>query len=365
MSDDSAIPSDPISSAPPPPAPETLTDATPPPAIAPPRGRRRLLIVIGSVVVAVALIGTGLGIAFGTLSSSHDPKVAVSAFLDQVVAGHAEAAVRLLSPAPGGNQALLSDAVYGATTDRPTGYRIVSTEVHGAAATVTAELQTAGSTFTESYALHSTGKELLFFDTWVIDGSRLPSLTVTVETPAGGTVIINGARVSTDVLAAGGTLLALPGSYQVAYDSGNANVAAPPQTVTVTSSTATTSPADLHATLTDAGVAAAQAAVSGFLSGCLGQAALVPTGRCGWGLTDGSGKTLTDIHWTVEQTPVVGFDPFNIDGFEVTTTTTGRFRMDAKFSGGTATGTIDGYHVAGYITVAADGTPTFTSEYAE
>jgi hypothetical protein len=319
----------------------------------PPRPRRRRGLILGlSLGGFGVLLIAALGIGFAVLSAHYAPSASVSSFLDQVVKGRSAEAVKQMSPAPAGDLSLLQDHVYSATKHRITSYRITSTTVHGDDATVTAELRTDQGSWTQHFAL-VTERRWLIWRVWTLDGSLLPTITLDDVRPSGVDVTVNGAAIQEDHEDSS-VLYALPGRYTFAIETDNSLVAADSHTTQIRRLGDQRNVAvQLRFRLTDDGVAAARSAVDSYLDGCLSQAVLAPVGNCGFFVKNDPTGTVSNISWSLKQRPVVSFDTWQDDGWNVKTDTAGVFEMDGEYRGTEGEGDVSAfftsYDVEGYV----------------
>ncbi|WP_394939528.1 hypothetical protein [Psychromicrobium sp. YIM B11713] len=255
---------------------------------APPRKNRRGLLIGllsgGLALVLVLVIG---GIWFANASSQNAPEQQVKAFLQALVDGKAEQAMKLshteLSEA---DRLLVNDEVYSAAQSRITDYSIGKVVVKDGKATVSAEYSQAGKTTLKDFTLSSAGKDFLV-DKWQLDPIDLPSVKVKLAGPVSSGLSLGGVGLSPELVAGTGpkpailsamTVKALPGDYRLAPKNQDPAVTVEEQTVKVRGFDEEPGSYTLKSVLTAAGKAAITAAVSKYLDDCAAQNALVPKG---------------------------------------------------------------------------------------
>jgi hypothetical protein len=327
------------------------------------RRRILLLVLVGVGVLAIA----GLGTAYGLLSAHYAPSTSVTAFLDQVVKGRSAEAVKLMSPAPQGNAGLVSDDVYGSAKHRVTSYKIESTKTHGSHAEVTVRLHTDSGSWMQRFELVAGGHQLLW-DVWTVDGGNLPKITLDDSRPTGVTITANGVAIQKDN-SQYNEFYTLPGTYTFAVESDNSLVAADSHSAAIHSmSGGRNVKVQLRFRLSDDGIAAARNAVDQFLDGCLAQAALAPTGECGFYVENDPTGTISNILWSITRRPVVSFGDWDQDGWTAKTDTAGVFEMDGTYRGSQGHGDVSAlftsYDVQGYVALK-DGKIVFHSTYTD
>lgn len=365
MTDPTAAPTDPAPIAVPEPG---LAPAT----IEPQPKPRRLGLKIAAIAVgAVVLVGGGLGITYAVGAAQHTPDKQVAAFLQDLVDGKAESALELVVGAPTGNAALLTEEVYSAATDRITAFEITKSTVDGSTATVNTALTQGGETYEYAFTLTRVDTDVVW-DVWNIDGEAIPGYEVSFARPDGVEPTINGASVGL-MSAFEGFVPALPGTYEFAASGTTDSYTVEPVSETVTFASDGPVNASLAVILTEAGEAAARAAYSAHLGGCLSQQTIHPPDDCGFYVID-DGYTYSNIRWTVAAAPVFSFgdwrpDTFQEPGWFVIVETPGRIDFAADITTathyGTGTATFEGYRPQGYIAgFDENGVATYKSYYS-
>ncbi|WP_430297788.1 hypothetical protein [Sinomonas sp. B1-1] len=298
-----------------------------------PRARKRALVVAVAVVGVGLLVGAG-AIAVAVVKVGKGPDAVVRAYLDDVVAGRAEAAMEKVSPnVPNESRALLSDDVYGKAGGRIDRYSVVSTESAGNASTVVVELSQGGRTERQTFTVSKRDPSLLD-DHWTVDsGSLVRPLTVAVNTK-NPKVLANGTAVSTgasDVKVGNSyafgaadaptgpdgwlsdrttamTFYALPGEYTFGIDTGSPLLEVPEQRLRVAIGAQAPATAGLRAAPSRAFQDQLDASVKAFLDRCAARTELsksssssdsaCPFDRSAW-----SGYDYRNVHWSITKAP--------------------------------------------------------------
>lgn len=319
-------------------------------------------LIVGLVALS-ALLATG-GILIAIITVERSPQTAAERFLTALSDNDPDAVVATLTGRPGGQTTLIGDDT--TPTDGVTDFHIVSTTVEGTEATVTAEVTIAGETSSVDVPLRLVRRDLGIFDVWRVDSAVLPTVYISFARPDGMDLTVNGGSLAAFDGPSESAVPALPGTYVFEPTGGTDLYGAEPVTVTVGFGDKGT--AALPVRLTDAGTAAAQAAVNAQLDACVGQATLVPSGNCGFAASDdGAGATYTNIRWEILVRPTVTFGDYTErDGWVVTPATPGSLRVTADYDlpgeYGTAEANIDGVEQAGRITgFTPDGVASFES----
>ena len=134
--------------------------------------------IIAGIVTGVVVIGLiGSSVVINTLGKgTYGPQHKVEAYLQALVDGDADKAVKLLDPNVTDDQrVLLSNDVYEKAKNRPTAYRIVSTDISDDGATVEARITQSGKTYPVTFGLSKEGKQAVFFDDWRLESGLQPA----------------------------------------------------------------------------------------------------------------------------------------------------------------------------------------------
>ncbi|MGN6503095.1 MAG: hypothetical protein ACTHKX_09395, partial [Pseudolysinimonas sp.] len=342
-----------------PPAPAASAPAAPPAPAAPadPAARRRLLLILGIAGGALVLVIVAIIVIVSLIASSRSPKAAVSAYLDELVAGRVGQALLRVDGAA--ESPVLSDAVDTKADNRVTRYEVTDSRESGSTAQVTVDITTRSGGWTDVLQLVQVGGE------WRIDGRTLPTVDLTWMAPDGFGLAVNGVELDAEAITGQHTFAVLPGAYDITQSVRSDAFELVPQTLDIPSFVQSGAPEqlDVPVTLTDDGEAAANRALRSFLDNCARQNSPKPKGHCGFAVNTG-GKKYTTNKWTVTSRPTADFAPFDGTGWEVITTKPGIIKYKGTNSQYIGTATIKGYEYVGYITI--DGkVATFTSEYED
>jgi hypothetical protein len=189
---------------------------------------RRWVLIGGIGVAALVVLGVGGAIAVSQINQRvFGPEQVAQEYLDALEAGDASTAIEIGSvDTLEVDEALLTDEIYAAATDRPTDGQVVDVERSGDSAVLTVEYQQRGATVTETLFARRTGSTAVLFDEWQLRGNSIGTITLS-NSAAGDALTVNDVDV---VLADGWTLAALPGTYTLAgaesrwLDSGETSV---------------------------------------------------------------------------------------------------------------------------------------------
>jgi len=154
-----------------------------PPAMS--RAAKRGVIIGGSVVVGLGLlVAAGFG-AVAVVNSQNGPDAPVRAYLDEIAAGHADAASRLLDPGIRNDErTLLTDAAFADATRRIVVTGVRTTAKIDGRAEVTATFTLDGEAFTRDFSVVAGPKRWLVLDTWKLAGDPLlVPVTISGEVP--------------------------------------------------------------------------------------------------------------------------------------------------------------------------------------
>ncbi|MFS0728566.1 hypothetical protein ABC270_00650 [Curtobacterium sp. 1P10AnD] len=338
---------------------------------APRRPRRRMRrgaligIVAGAAALVLLVVGGGIGYANGM--STHAADRPVRAFLDDLVAGKAAAALEAAGIEHAKGDVLLTDAAYAKAEQRLTGYRITAVRTSGDSAAVTTALRQGGQDVPATFELSKTGEDWGVFPVWQLQPPRLGAVDVSVRGPARTPLRVAGKAVTTSKDGTA-TLTALPGTYDVAI-AGGKWVESGSATATVSGFGGTaSSPVALTATLTSAGKTAATKAVDAWVDTCIASHDPAPSGCSFYAYGEDPSYTYTNERWTLGTRPVVSIGEWSSGGWLVTTTTYGRATFTADISGpggvGTASAGPMNVNASGYITGFDSDGATFRSAVA-
>jgi hypothetical protein len=332
------------------------------------RSRRRLrrgqlvAVVAGSTAVVLLAIAGLVGYSVG--STSHAPERQVEAFLDDLSAGHVDAALAAAGVRHTKSDVLLTDAAYAKASGRVTGYRIAAVERSGGTATVGAYLTQSGRRVPATFTLEQVGTDWGVFPRWELTAPTLGAVDVAVKGPPKTTVVVAGQQTRTDSSGAV-ALRALPGTYDVAVDGGKWFSAKPTTTRVLGFGATASSPVSMTASLTPAGTQAATAAVDAWVDACIASTETAPSGCSFYAYGENPANTYTNQKWTLDTRPTVRVDGWLSKGWMVTTSSFGSATFTAAFTGPAGTGTATAgpinVNASGYVTGFSDAGATFVS----
>ncbi|TPW76919.1 hypothetical protein [Schumannella sp. 10F1B-5-1] len=315
------------------------------------------------IVAAVVVVNVG--------NATHSPASAVSAFLDKLKAGQAEAAVKTMSPQPEGDLTLIDDDVYKKAEGQVSSYSINRTS----GTTVTARVNyKSGDSSTETFKVTAKGKDFIW-DNYVVAGDSLPTVTATASGPSNLKLTVNGKELKPsddDATTSDYEFVSLPGTYTFDYEgkgvdllqweTGKVEV----KGLSTISAGVSGLDANLEVALSDSGVEAADKAIDAFFQSCFDQGSLTPTGGCGFSIRGTPGVTYTNIKWTVVERPDPDIGDWDGEGFSVVSLFNGHFSVTADASSaagvGTSSGDVRSINMLGTLKIGDDGAITYETK---
>lgn len=186
------------------------------------RAKERLTAVLVTAgIVAVVVVG-GL-VTVAVLNGARDPANQVRSYLDDIAAGHPDAASRLLDPGIRNEQrVLLSNRAFDHASQTITVTRVTTVSRTADSATVDAAFSLDGEAFSHTFHLVPGPKQWLFLDTWTLSGSPLispVSFRGDASSATVGGVLVSLAEGSSEgsqtETGQAGQLYAYPGIYSV------------------------------------------------------------------------------------------------------------------------------------------------------
>lgn len=319
-------------------------------------------IVAGGVLLLLIIVGV---IVFVLQSAAHSPQKAVDAYLRAIVHGDVTHALELGGVKATSSDLLLTKAAYRAATNHITHYSLSGAVTNGDGAAVTARITQGSERYTQSFALVKNGKDMLFFDNWELKPVALGRATVDIDAPSDAKFSI--ASVAIKDGSGSLRLTAFPGTYAVKMTSSNELYDAKATSAEVVGFTgAASKQARVEATLTDAGMKSAIAAVNTYIDGCAASTDFRPAG-CSFGSTgENPAYTYSNQKWTIDPRPEFTIGAWVGAGWAVKTTTPGTANFSADISdgaGGTGTATAGPItvRVSGYISKIDSSGATFKS----
>lgn len=268
---------------------------------------KRALIGIG-VVGGLGLVGLVVFSIAGSVLS--DPEKRAEAYLDALVEGDVEEAMRLApTDADEALTDLLNNDVYGAADDRITGYEITDVDDgFGDTVTVTVDLEGVEDGRGVELTLEEDGRRALFFTDWkVAEGGLASELTVSV--PEQSTSLeVNGVSVP----AAAGEdmdLWALPGSYAINPYGESTWIAAADSVTTVPASSYGVYAKVASPEPSEELTAQVQTELEKWVNDCMTSEDLEPSG-CPQSAF-GYGDDVRKVRWTLTSMPTLSWDGFD------------------------------------------------------
>jgi hypothetical protein len=175
--------------------------------------RRTAILVTVGVLGVVVLIGGTVAARAIVSKVAFSPDKPVLAYVEAVQDGRVSDAFALADPdVPTAERGLLTDEIYGAVENRPTGAKVTDVHVEGDDAWVTVESKQDGSTVSESFHVRKEGREFLVFDRWVLEAPYVPVVDVVALLPYDvDGFVVNGVEQD----ASGSAFRALPGTYTI------------------------------------------------------------------------------------------------------------------------------------------------------
>jgi hypothetical protein len=219
-------------------------------------------------LAAAAVLSTAVAAFFSatTIAATQaTPQLAVAHYLNALVHGKAQEAMRLGGIEPHRSDILLTEKAYAAATDRITAYTLDAPVTRRGVTTVHATVQQGDRPYERTFRLVRTG--LPFLPVWRL--APVTPDTVEVETagPAGLHVTVAGVAPKTGDAVA--TLRALPGSYPVKVSSDSDDFTAKSGVAISHAAGTKITPTVFAAELSDTGYDHAKAAVEAWLDACI------------------------------------------------------------------------------------------------
>ncbi|MFC7360919.1 hypothetical protein [Nocardioides astragali] len=260
---------------------------------------RRIALVVGAglaVLAAVPLTVSAISSAF------YSPEKAAQTYVDAVAAGDMGAVAEALPDSGDFSPLLLTEEIYEAATERPTGYEVGEVTILGDSAMV--EVEATGGVGGDSYlSLEKGGKKFGLFQEWEV-AEGLTS-TLNVSTDGVEELTVNGVSVEAP---SGGypTFVVLPGTYSVDLYAGNewldgaASEVAVPLGAYASADTTTPGPSDAFTERVDEEIGA-------WLEECMASTEPEPDGCPQSVYAFGDVRNLS---WELSEPPVVDYEYF-------------------------------------------------------
>ncbi|MFB9713636.1 hypothetical protein [Arthrobacter methylotrophus] len=327
-----------------------------------PAGRRKaLLIAVSSGVVAVLAIGS-LG-AVTVIKAGNGPDKVVRDYIQALVDGDAERAVRISDPGvPNEQRVLLSNTVYGAATKRIDGYAILSSQVTGKQATVWVEVRQDGRRSEIPFVLDMEHPDILD-DHWKLQSRGFNTVRLSADA-AVSAFSVNG--VGTVAAPRGGygsaiELPAFPGEYTIGLPAKEKYLAAKEKRILVgmVTSVRTTEDTSLEVTGSNELAAEVDRQVGAALSKCAASKELSPEG-CPF-YTFGFGETR-NVKWAVPVSPKISVRPSYNGTWRISTATAGTAEVSYERNTSFNPSTPDWKQENDSVAVRVYGTATVNSD---
>jgi uncharacterized cupin superfamily protein len=320
-----------------------------------PKGRKRALVILAAVGGAGVLAAAG-ALTLTLAKASKGPDAPVRAFLDDLVAGRAQAALEKASPdLPNDSRSLLTDEIYAKATGHIDKYSVISTETKDTTATVVVELGQDGRSQRQTFTL-SKHDPNLFDDNWTLEpGALIQPVQLTVNTknpkisingvqakPAStkaiGSYSSSSSSTGSDTVPDGWltplstqeTFYALPGTYKVTLDTGSPLIAAQDTSFTVALGAQAVPGAQVAAAVTKEFRTQLDASVKALLDKCTARttapASSSKSDGCPFGMYSSSSYDYRNVKWTITSQPTykVGNNVYSDGAVDIEDDATGK-----------------------------------------
>lgn len=303
-----------------------------------PAGRRRALIVAAATAVLAVLAVGGL-VAVNAVKVGNGPDKMVGDYIQALVDGDAERAVRISDPGvPNEQRVLLSNAVYGAAAKRIDGYTVLSSQVSGDKATVRVEVRQDGRRAEVPFVLNKEHPDLLD-DHWKLQSDGFNTVRLSADAPVAA-FSVNGVGTVTPKNQSGGygssiELPVFPGEYTVGLPSREKYLEAKEKRILVGIGTSvqSTGSTSLEVTASKELLTEVNRQVGSALSKCAASQELRPEG-CPF-YTFEFGETR-NVKWAVPVNPEISLRSSYDGTWRISTETTGKaevsYERNASFN---------------------------------
>jgi len=290
-----------------------------------PAGKKKALLVASAAGVVAALV-VGSLVTVSVIKASNGPDKLVGEYLQALIDGDAEKALRISDLGVSNDQrALLSNAVYGAAAKRIDGYTVLSTETTGDTATVLVEVRQDGRLAEVPFTLNKVRPELLD-DHWKLksNGTNIVRFSSDLDLK---TFSVNGVSVGTEAAYGGyGTsieLPAFPGEYTLAVPPSEKYLTADEERVTVAIGTGLRAAGDtrLKVRASDELLAQVNREVAALTGKCASSAKLQAEGCPFYKYEFGD---VRKVKWSVAANPSVSLSPSYDGTWRVNTESLGK-----------------------------------------
>lgn len=289
---------------------EAITSPAAPSAAEPeiPTVNRRTAVVVGlGVLGLVVLVGVAAGARAVVANLAFSPSAPVEEYVAAIQAGRVADAFAIADPdVPMSERGLLTDEVYAAVENRPTGGRVTWVDTRGNDAWVTVESKQDGATVTEEFHLTKRGREFLVFDRWVLEAPSIPDVDAMDVVPYGvDSFEVNGVLQTGDAR----MFRALPGEYTLTLpvsEDAQGLVSSSEVTGTVRSDSYSlhglSSTDQLAYSLSDDAVSAAERKAADYVSATCAGATTVTVKECDLDIWEFRDDEATDVVWVFGDT---------------------------------------------------------------
>ena len=271
-----------------------------------PEAKRRLKIgafIGGGAVVLVVALAVGYNVLAGSVYS---PKVQVENYLDALKDGDAEAALDLRPYNGEGNQAALTNEVFGQAEGRITDYEILEVETRSDRADVAVNVFQGGESSTMLFSLVSDGRAAVLFNQWRIE-SGPSDWSVDLSMPEGqDTVSVNGVPVKLENIDSDGyaRLALLPGEFVIAPPEGSKYVEfGEEEVVKLTPSSGYFGMVSFQAEYTDQLTADVTAEAEALLAKCIESTEMKPADCPNQAFAYRDPEDYRNVSWSLEKEP--------------------------------------------------------------
>ncbi|SEE91440.1 hypothetical protein SAMN04489740_3070 [Arthrobacter alpinus] len=265
------------------------------------------IIKIAAAWLMIFMLGIAAAIVTITLVNKEEfgPKSTVSSYLDALKDGNGAKAMGLLhAEKPGANAAALDGKALALSQEKLSDVKIADpTDAPDGQKNVTVSYTLDGTPLSTDFRLTPGSKRWLFFDSWDMVPSKLPTITASVVNA--NQASINGAAAN---MPDGKNSFAVfyPGSYELEYRS--ALFAAPPVTRNVSGPAQPIPAVGLATGPTSDLLAQVDSTIHKYLDECAKQAVLMPTG-CPMSAATNN-RVTSDVTWSVLEYPAITISPF-------------------------------------------------------
>lgn len=270
-----------------------------------PTGRRRIRWYWWALAAAAVVFTAAAALLSATAISSAQatPRTAVSHYLDALVHGKANQAMKLGRIDARPDDILLTEKAYATATDRITSYSLAAPVTRKGVTTVTATVQQGGRPYQRTFRIVRDGG-LPFLPLWRLAPVTPDTVEVQAAGPTGLSFTVAGVAPNDGGRLA--KLRALPGSYPVEVRSDSADFSAKSGVAISHPAGSVVTPTVFAAELSQTGYADAEQAVEAWLDACLATQEVAPA-NCPFMVADETtdGIRMSGLHWSLVARPDV------------------------------------------------------------